>query len=201
MPPPLPLPTDPEPPWPIPQFTLRVEDLAHPGAKLFFDHIRADEALRHAVVTVCTWLYTPESVPTKYAPLFFKDRRASASPPRPHAHFRLPPPRRPSRPHRAATPRPRPGCSVQHVTLVLRPMDGVAHTFGSATHKEIHLSLDHVRNSRARVRDEVLGVLVHEMVHCFQYNGRGAAPGGLIEGVAGACPCLPGPSLLRWALC
>ena len=63
-PPPLP-PHDPEPPWPLPQFTLRVENLAHPGAKLFFDHIRADEALRYAVVIVCTWLYTPDSVPTK----------------------------------------------------------------------------------------------------------------------------------------
>ena len=75
--------------------------------------------------------------------------------------------------------------SVQHVTLVLRPMSGVAHTFGSSTHKEIHFSLDHIRNSESRARDEILGVLVHEMVHCFQYNGCGRAPGGLIEGVAG----------------
>lgn len=63
-PPPLP-PHDPEPSWPLPDFTLRVENLAHPGAKLFFDNIRADEALRYAVVTVCTWLYTSETVPTK----------------------------------------------------------------------------------------------------------------------------------------
>ena len=30
----------------------------------------------------------------------------------------------------------------------------------------------------------MLGVLQHEMVHCFQWNALGTAPGGLIEGVA-----------------
>lgn len=31
---------------------------------------------------------------------------------------------------------------------------------------------------------EVLGVVTHEMVHCWQWNARGSCPGGLIEGVA-----------------
>lgn len=31
---------------------------------------------------------------------------------------------------------------------------------------------------------EIRGVLVHELVHCFQHNGRGACPGGLVEGIA-----------------
>lgn len=31
---------------------------------------------------------------------------------------------------------------------------------------------------------EIHGVLVHELVHCFQHNGRGTCPGGLIEGIA-----------------
>lgn len=31
---------------------------------------------------------------------------------------------------------------------------------------------------------EIEGVLVHELVHCFQHNGRGACPGGLVEGIA-----------------
>lgn len=30
-----------------------------------------------------------------------------------------------------------------------------------------------------------MGVLVHEMVHCFQYNAKGTCPGGLVEGIAG----------------
>lgn len=33
-------------------------------------------------------------------------------------------------------------------------------------------------------RHELLGVLCHELVHCFQYNAQGTAPGGLIEGIA-----------------
>lgn len=90
--------------------------------------------------------------------------------------------------------------SVQCISLVLRPMPGVAHTFGSPTHKEIHFSLDHIRNSESRAREEILGVLTHEMVHCYQYNGLGKTPGGLIEGIAGLCgprahsaSCVRGP--------
>lgn len=70
--------------------------------------------------------------------------------------------------------------------LVLRPMEGVAYTFGSEIYKEIHFSLDHIKNSEARAKDEILGVLTHEMVHCFQFTGKGVAfPGGLGEGIAG----------------
>ena len=66
-------------------------------------------------------------------------------------------------------------------------MPGVAHTFGSDIYKEIHFSLDHIRNSAPRARDEILGVLTHEVVHCFQFTGQGApCPGGLGEGIAGA---------------
>ncbi|KAI0684756.1 plant basic secretory protein [Cytidiella melzeri] len=76
---------------------------------------------------------------------------------------------------------------VENVLLVLRPMDGVAYTFGSDTHKEIHFSLNHIKNSTARAKQEIHGVLVHEMVHCFQHDGSkngGRCPGGLVEGVA-----------------
>jgi hypothetical protein len=79
--------------------------------------------------------------------------------------------------------------SVEKVAVVLKPMDGVAYTFGSDIYKEIHFSLDHIKNSGARAKDEIQGVLVHEMVHCFQHDGskKGVhCPGGLVEGVAGA---------------
>ena len=67
-------------------------------------------------------------------------------------------------------------------------MPGVAYTFGSEIYKEIHFSLEHIHNSAPRARDEIRGVLTHEMVHCFQYTGVGKAfPGGLGEGIAGAC--------------
>lgn len=74
------------------------------------------------------------------------------------------------------------------MTLYLEDMDGVAYTKGSDLdddHKEIHFSTRHIENSRQRAQSEILGVVVHEMVHCFQYNGKGTCPGGLIEGIAG----------------
>ena len=75
--------------------------------------------------------------------------------------------------------------SVETIQLILRSMPGVAHTTGSDINKEIHFSLDHIANCASRAKDEINGVLVHEVVHCYQYNGQGTAPGGLIEGVAG----------------
>ena len=64
-------------------------------------------------------------------------------------------------------------------------MEGVAHTLGSNIYKEIHFSLDYIHRTPPRAKHQIHGVLVHEMVHCYQYNGKGKAPGGLIEGVAG----------------
>lgn len=67
-------------------------------------------------------------------------------------------------------------------------MDGVAYTVGtqaSDAAKEIHFSLDYIsRISADRLKNEISGVLVHELVHCFQYNGLSTAPSGLIEGIA-----------------
>lgn len=69
-------------------------------------------------------------------------------------------------------------------------MGGVAYTTGIALddmHKEIHLSLDYLAHNLQeplRFRDECIGVITHEMVHCWQHNCHGSAPGGLIEGIA-----------------
>ena len=77
---------------------------------------------------------------------------------------------------------------TRSVTVIARAMPGVAYTTGTELddeHKEIHLSLDYVRGIDGRRRaEEILGVLRHEMVHCFQWNAWGSAPGGLIEGIA-----------------
>ncbi|KZT30925.1 BSP-domain-containing protein [Neolentinus lepideus HHB14362 ss-1] len=124
--------------WPIPEFDLKVEDLTHPGATLFFDAVKPTEALQEAALSVFKWLYTQETAPQ----------------------------------------------NVQTVLLVLKPMEGVAYTFGSDKDKQIHMSLDHIVNSADRATAEIMGVLTHEMVHCFQYNGKGKCPGGMIEGVA-----------------
>ena len=83
---------------------------------------------------------------------------------------------------------------TRSITLILRPMPGVAYTTGidlDDDHKEIHFSLDYIaripNSSPRRQRDEIEGVIVHEMVHCWQWNALGTAPGGLIEGIADFC--------------
>jgi hypothetical protein len=78
---------------------------------------------------------------------------------------------------------------TRSVTLILRSMEGVAYTTGSdldSDHKEIHFSLDYIHKhvSDSRKTHEIMGVLTHEMVHCYQYNAFGSCPGGLIEGIA-----------------
>ena len=81
-------------------------------------------------------------------------------------------------------------------------MSGVAYTTGSdldGDHKEIHFSLDYVNGiSSARQKDEIQGVLVHEMVHCWQWNAMGTAPGGLIEGIADFVRLKAGLSPPHW---
>lgn len=85
--------------------------------------------------------------------------------------------------------------AVRSITLHLHAFDGVAYTCGSELdneHKELHLSLSYVEGvaqrstdtGHRRVGDEIEGVLTHELVHAFQYNGRGTVPGGVIEGIA-----------------
>ncbi|KAG2359669.1 peptidase of plants and bacteria-domain-containing protein [Suillus spraguei] len=105
--------------WIIPNFVLRVEDLSHPGASIFFDCVKPKEALKLATIT-----------------------------------------------------------------LVLRSFNGMAYTFGTHETKEINFSLDWIKSSEARAQDEILGVLAHEVVHCYQYNAKDTCPGGLIEGIA-----------------
>ncbi|OTA57749.1 PBSP domain protein [Hypoxylon sp. EC38] len=77
---------------------------------------------------------------------------------------------------------------TRSVTLILRDMDGVAYTTSTdldADHKEIHFSLRYISNiASPRHTAEITGVVVHELVHCYQWNALGTAPGGLIEGVA-----------------
>jgi hypothetical protein len=67
-------------------------------------------------------------------------------------------------------------------------MDGVAYTTGldiDSDHKEIHFNTSYILQvPESRVKEEMLGVIVHEMVHCWQHNALGTAPGGLIEGIA-----------------
>jgi len=77
---------------------------------------------------------------------------------------------------------------TRSVTVILRSMPGVAYTTGTDIdddHKEIHFSTTYIEGiAEERKAEEILGVLRHEMVHCWQWNAFGSAPGGLIEGIA-----------------
>lgn len=102
----------------------------------------------------------------------------------------------------------RPGSVIpptRSITLVLREMGGVAYTTGielDNDHKEIHFSLNHITNTNSkssdRTGDEIRGVVVHEMVHAWQWNGKGTAPGGLIEGIADFVRLRAGLSPPHW---
>lgn len=146
-------PIPPEPSWPIPQFNLRIEDLAHPGVPIFLEAVGGNPvaALRNAVLSSFQWLYTPQTMPR----------------------------------------------NVKTIDLFLRSMDGVAYAHGDAEHKHIHFSLDYIVKSVHRAREEVLGVLTHEVVHCYQYDAQGTCPSGLIEGMAGTSFL---PTIFRRAL-
>ncbi|QRV87861.1 peptidase [Ceratobasidium sp. AG-Ba] len=73
---------------------------------------------------------------------------------------------------------------VKNVRLVVKEMDGIAATSGNRTHKTIVFNAKYIEKLGMRAREEILGVIRHEVVHCFQYDAQGTAPGGLIEGIA-----------------
>jgi hypothetical protein len=78
----------------------------------------------------------------------------------------------------------RPG--TRSVTVILHEFAGVAYTIGSdldEDHKKLHISTSYIQSRQGDVRHELLGVLCHELVHCFQWSAKGT-PGGLIEGIA-----------------
>lgn len=77
---------------------------------------------------------------------------------------------------------------TRSICLILRSMPGVAYTTGldiDDDHKEIHFSTDYIAGiAKERRKEEMLGVITHEMVHCWQWAAKGTCPGGLIEGIA-----------------
>ncbi|CAA0826466.1 Plant basic secretory protein (BSP) family protein [Striga hermonthica] len=70
--------------------------------------------------------------------------------------------------------------SVQNVSLFIDVMKGVAYTIDN----QIHFSAGYIQNYSGNVSNEFTGILYHEMTHVWQYDGKGRAPSGLIEGIA-----------------
>jgi hypothetical protein len=149
------------PAFPTPKLALQFEDLAHAGSSTFLKYIPdPHEAFRIGLSAIVKSLYS--------APPFSKDSPVRFDP-------SLPP--------------------TSSVTLILRNFTGVAYTTASGTSpnsKEIHFSLSYIAGT-AHLDDpraELLGVLVHELVHCFQHTTPPESsdvpypPGGLVEGIA-----------------
>ncbi|KAJ5181884.1 hypothetical protein N7449_012031 [Penicillium cf. viridicatum] len=158
-------------PTPQPKLRLHVEDLRHPASSAFLTLIPdLASTLDKALANIIKYLYTS---PPK-----------SESPHRPAFTPSIPP--------------------TRSVTVFLRDYSGVAYTTGTElddAHKEIHVSLPYIQHctSGPSAKDdplhELVGVLTHELVHCYQHtappsshgNGNGdipRPPGGLIEGIA-----------------
>lgn len=148
--------------FPKPKLRLELRDLSHDSTDVFLNHFQSSKDLSNLVETVLRLLYTVDNKA--------EDRDAASS--------TRPAPAKPDIP------------DTRSVTLILRDMGGVAYTTGMELdddHKEIHLSLEyisHVARGKTSTRTELLGVVCHELVHCFQWNANGTAPGGLIEGIA-----------------
>ncbi|CAL9222970.1 unnamed protein product [Arabidopsis halleri] len=70
--------------------------------------------------------------------------------------------------------------SVTKITLFMENGDGVAYNSGN----EIHFNAGYLAGVSGDVKREFTGVVYHEVVHSWQWNGAGRAPGGLIEGIA-----------------
>ncbi|KAI6087804.1 BSP-domain-containing protein [Hypoxylon rubiginosum] len=142
----------------LPRLRLHIQDIGHEGSSVFLSAVNASTVLKTSIEDISKHLYTN--------PTFAS------------AHSTTPTPTR-------IRPQPPP---TRSVTLILRDMDGVAYTTGSdldSDHKEIHFSLRYIRSIAAsRQTAEITGVVTHELVHCYQWNGKGKAPGGLIEGIA-----------------
>ena len=167
------MPADTTPPdreWAIPPIHLKVLDLSHSGASRWFTALSPDPfaTLSTSCTSVLSLLYPSElSFSSPYSSES-EDSDASVRP---------------------LLPRPSPP-KVRSVTFILRPFDGVAHTNGSELddqHKEIHVSTSYlagISGDALRVKREVVGVIVHELVHVFQWNGKGSCDGGVIEGIA-----------------
>ncbi|XP_074343834.1 uncharacterized protein LOC141683047 [Apium graveolens] len=82
--------------------------------------------------------------------------------------------------------------NVQHVSLFIDDMDGVAYT----SNDQIHASARYIQNYNGDVKFEFTGVLYHEMTHVWQWNN--GAPGGLIEGIADYVRLKAGYSSSNW---
>ncbi|CBF88371.1 hypothetical protein AN0996.2 [Aspergillus nidulans FGSC A4] len=154
---------------PAPKFQLHIHDLRHPASQFFLTSIPdLASTLETALSAIIQNLY---SSPKSGRAI----NGATATNSRNRKHLQT---FRPSVP------------PTRSVTVLLRDIGGVAYTTGKDLdndHKEIHVSLAYIQHCRTKTDPvaELVGVLTHELVHCYQYAApRATLDGGLIEGIA-----------------
>ncbi|KAJ6013555.1 hypothetical protein N7540_008146 [Penicillium herquei] len=161
---------------PQPKLRIHVEELRHSASSSFFLLIPdATEVFDKALRNIIRYLYTSPDPSEKVT-----DGRRRI----PSFQPSVPP--------------------TRSITLLLRDIAGVAYTTGTElddAHKEIHLSLQYIEHcvskgqaAKADPLHELVGVITHELVHCYQHTAPPQAvendkkvprpPGGLIEGIA-----------------
>ena len=177
---------------------IHLDDITHPAIQKITQVLPLSTLIEEAIANVQAHLYTPPK---------HSETQTEVAPPQ----HPIPSPNHPLK----LQPQ-----EVRSVTLILRPMEGVAYTTGTdldEAHKEIHLSLDYLLarikqfyrtedvsalpNSEAGDKafiHEVRGVVTHEMVHAFQHNGKSSCPGGLVEGIADYVRMKAGLGAAHW---
>ncbi|KZO96520.1 BSP-domain-containing protein [Calocera viscosa TUFC12733] len=71
------------------------------------------------------------------------------------------------------------------VLLKLSMKEGIAVTSGGEMTLFVPYFAQHGKtHTKDETLHEILGVILHELVHVYQHDGHGTVPGGLIEGVA-----------------
>ncbi|KAE8355011.1 plant basic secretory protein [Aspergillus coremiiformis] len=158
---------------PRPKLRFHINDLRHPGSNAFITLVpNLPSTVDNTLAAIIEHLYNP---------------------PRPPKHDEACTPIT----SKAPTPTFIPSVpATRSVTVFLRDIDGVAYTTGTELdddHKEIHISLQYILTAMklSNPRAEIVGVLTHELVHCYQHTAPRQSgdsvpspPGGLIEGIA-----------------
>ncbi|KAE8143209.1 peptidase of plants and bacteria-domain-containing protein [Aspergillus pseudotamarii] len=156
---------------PKPKLRLQINDLRHSGSNAFLLLVPdIASTIDKALADIIDHLYTPPH------PQDESHAVTTAKTPTPTFTPSIPP--------------------TRSVTFFLRDIGGVAYTTGMELdddHKEIHLSLQYILTAMKLPdpRAEIVGVLTHELVHCYQHTAPRQdnasvprPPGGLIEGIA-----------------
>ncbi|XP_060174410.1 uncharacterized protein LOC132605209 [Lycium barbarum] len=70
--------------------------------------------------------------------------------------------------------------NVQNITMFIDDME----VGNDAINNQIHVTASYIEGYSGDIKREITGILYHEITHIWQWDGKGHAPRGLIEGIA-----------------